>query len=80
MPKVLDIDGFRFFFFSEEGNDPVHVHSKKGDAEAKFWLEPIEAVYSVGFNPNQLRRLTKILREHADELAQKYKDRIRPND
>ena len=39
MPVVFRHDGFRFFFFSNEGDprEPVHVHVRKSDGEAKLW-------------------------------------------
>src|SRR5262249_55675133 len=40
MPTVLIIQGFRFFFFSNEGSEPPHIHVEKGDGYAKFWLNP----------------------------------------
>ena len=38
MPTVFRIDGFKFFFYSNEGNplEPVHIHILKAGAEAKF--------------------------------------------
>ncbi|HIS66667.1 MAG TPA: DUF4160 domain-containing protein, partial [Candidatus Scatomorpha merdipullorum] len=38
MPKVFEIDGFKFFFFSNEGNpqEPCHIHVRKGNGLAKF--------------------------------------------
>src|SRR5258708_4053139 len=30
----------RFFFFSNEGNEPPHIHIEDGDGYAKFWLDP----------------------------------------
>ncbi len=35
MPTVLRIDGFRFFFYSDEGSEPPHIHAEKGDGVAK---------------------------------------------
>jgi hypothetical protein len=32
--------GWRFHFYSNEGNEPMHVHAVKGDAECKYWLHP----------------------------------------
>jgi hypothetical protein len=26
VPVVLRVGGFKFFFFSDEGNEPVHIH------------------------------------------------------
>jgi hypothetical protein len=41
MPRAIDdIEGFRFFFYSEENDEPAHVHIAKGEAEAKFWISP----------------------------------------
>jgi hypothetical protein len=31
MPTVLVVEGFRFFFFSNEGFEPAHIHVEKGD-------------------------------------------------
>ena len=39
MPTVLFINGIRFFFYSNENDEPIHIHVKKGDAEGKIWLE-----------------------------------------
>ena len=40
MPTIFLYDGFRFFFYSNEGEprEPMHVHVMKGGHEAKFWL------------------------------------------
>ena len=32
MPTILIVDGFRFHFFSREGQEPPHIHIRKGDA------------------------------------------------
>lgn len=51
------IEGFSFYFFSNENNEPRHVHVRKGDGMAKFWLDPLElaererAVKSAGAAP-----------------------------
>jgi len=34
MPTILRIDGYRFFFFSDE-HLPTHIHIEKGDGYAK---------------------------------------------
>lgn len=40
MPTVLTQQGFKFHFYSDEGNEPAHIHVKKGDGRGKWWLEP----------------------------------------
>jgi len=49
-------DGYRFFFFSNEGTEPPHIHVERGDGYAKFWLEPVELVDAVGMGNANLRR------------------------
>ena len=38
MPTILLIQGWRFFFYRNEGNEPMHIHGRKGDAECKYWI------------------------------------------
>jgi hypothetical protein len=33
MPTVLYIMGWRFFFYADEGNEPIHIHCKKAEKE-----------------------------------------------
>jgi len=34
MPTVLEIEGFRFFFYSGDRQEPPHVHIRKAGIEA----------------------------------------------
>jgi len=66
MPTVFRRDGYRFFFFSNEGKprEPPHIHVRRGGDEAKFWLSPEVAVAdSFGFNAAELNALIKTVRE-----------------
>ncbi len=40
MPVIFRENGFRFHFFSDEGDplEPAHVHITKDGLNAKFWL------------------------------------------
>jgi hypothetical protein len=64
MPVVLRIGGFRFFFYSNEGDppEPVHIHVRQGGAVAKFWLHPeVSLAESRGFDAPTLRKLAKLV-------------------
>jgi hypothetical protein len=57
MPAVFRERGFRFFFYSDEGDprEPPHVHVHKNGADAKFWLFPdVALAYNAGFDPRTL--------------------------
>lgn len=38
MPTILVILGWRLFFYANEGNEPIHVHCRKGEMGCKYWL------------------------------------------
>ena len=38
MPTVLRWNGYRFYFFSNEGSEPPHIHVDKAGHTAKYWL------------------------------------------
>lgn len=62
MPKVFSKNGYKFFFFSNEGDplEPLHVHVRKAEATAKFWLEPqVHLAYSYSFSSKELKWLEK---------------------
>lgn len=78
MPTVLMVRGWRFFFYSNEGNEPMHIHARKGGAECKYWLLEatfdIEEAYAFGVTPQLRREVRQIIFEHFEELVQAWRD------
>ena len=72
MPTVLRVEGYRFFFFSLEGHEPAHVHVEKGEAYAKYWLEPVTLARSRGFRSHDLRRVHGIIEEQRDLFLERW--------
>ena len=66
MPTVLRKDGYRFFFFSNEGSEPPHIHVEQAGAYAKFWLSPVTLHYSSGFTSGQLTKLRNLVVDFND--------------
>ncbi|MCC7005219.1 MAG: DUF4160 domain-containing protein [Ottowia sp.] len=67
MPVIFRYKGFRFFFYSNEGSprEPVHVHVRSSEGEAKFWLHPtVHLSDSDGFTAQTLRELTQVVEEN----------------
>lgn len=74
MPVIFRYKGLRFFFYSNEGNprEPIHVHVRGGDCEAKFWLKPMVRVAdSDGFDSRNLRELALVIEEKI-ELIERH--------
>jgi hypothetical protein len=66
MPVIFRYKGYRFFFYSNEGNprEPIHVHVRGNDGEAKFWLSPeVHLAESNGFDARTLRELTRVVEQ-----------------
>jgi hypothetical protein len=55
MPTLLRWNGFRFYFFSSDGDEPPHVHIDRDGATAKYWLSPVRLARNVGLNARDLR-------------------------
>lgn len=73
MPTILLLNGFRFFFYSNEGNEPAHVHVTKADAYGKIWLEPgIAVAYLHGFNGGEERQVMEITTQNAEMFKSKW--------
>ena len=72
MPTVLRWKGNRFYFYSHEPNEPPHVHVDRGDASAKFWLQPVSLARNFGFSPRELRLLRGVVTEHQDGLLEAW--------
>ena len=76
MPTVFKIGRYRFVFFSNEGNEPPHIHIKAGGDQAKFWLDPIELASNYGFKAHELNELKKIIQENQEELLEAWHEHL----
>jgi len=74
MPTVLRILGYRFFFFSNEGTEPTHIHVESGDGYAKFWLNPVILADSVGYNSTELNKLRKLTQDNESLFIEKWNE------
>lgn len=72
MPTVLRVGAFRFFFFSNEGDEPIHVHVESGDNYAKFWLEPVQLARSIGYSAGELNVIRKLVMGNVDRFKEKW--------
>jgi type IV secretory pathway component VirB8 len=75
MPTILRWKGYRFFFFSNEGDpfEPLHVHVRKDTSVAKFWLEPyVRLAESYGIKPHELNKLQKIIERNTGQIKRAW--------
>ncbi|MGA2053271.1 MAG: DUF4160 domain-containing protein [Opitutales bacterium] len=76
MPTILQILGWRLYFYANENNEPPHVHARKGDCECKFWLHreayDIEEVFAYNLSPRDTRQIRKIIFENFDYILERW--------
>jgi Domain of unknown function (DUF4160) len=70
MPTVLRVGPYRFYFYASDAPEPPHVHVKRDDAEAKFWLSPVRYERGRGFAQHELRRIEQIVINHQQRLLE----------
>jgi hypothetical protein len=73
LPKVLSDHGLDYFFYSNEGMEPRHIHVRKGsprmpEASGKWWLEPIVQEFAEGFTAAELRRIRAFILANQEQL------------
>ena len=72
MPEVFRVEGYVFFFFSNEGQEPMHVHVRRGGGFAKFWMEPLSLDRARGLKTQELVRAEELAAGHAGEIKEKW--------
>lgn len=72
MPTVLVLGPHRFFFFSNEGTEPPHVHVESGSKYAKFWLQPVALAVSYDYSSRELREVREIVVENRQQFLRRW--------
>jgi hypothetical protein len=72
MPTVFREGPYRFYFYSHEPNEPVHIHVDRDALSAKFWMNPIELARNLGFPPHELRKIRNIILENKQKILEAW--------
>lgn len=78
MPTILRVGAYRFHFYSDEGDEPPHIHVATPEGECKFWLEPVRLARNKGVAPVVVRDIEKLVYEHMPLLMEKYHEHHHP--
>ena len=78
MPTILRIRGWKLFFYSDERNEPVHIHAEKAGAACKYWLHEdileIEEAWSYGLTPAMRREVRGIIFQHFADIVAAWQE------
>jgi Domain of unknown function (DUF4160) len=72
MPTVLRWASYRAFFYSNERNEPAHVHVRAGNKEVKVWLHDLTVSVNAGFAAHEIGDIIRYLREHRGQLLKAW--------
>lgn len=72
MPTILRIKGFRLYFYSNELNEPAHIHIDHGSASAKVWLHDFGIARNIGFSAKELGQVQLLVKKHYLQLQEAW--------
>jgi hypothetical protein len=73
MPTVFRYQGYRFFFFSNEGQEPPHIHVEKAEGVAKFWLHPdVELAKARRFRKKDVTWLLEVVKQQQEFFLEQW--------
>jgi hypothetical protein len=72
MPTVLIIGPYRFFFYSDDRDEPPHIHVEHDNHKAKFWLQPVRLQNSGGFKRKELNRIQALIEENQVRFLEEW--------
>jgi hypothetical protein len=74
MPTVLKLDGYRFYFYSREPQEPPHIHVERGEKLAKYWLAPVELATSKRFRAHELKTVRSLVVGHRLRFLEAWRE------
>lgn len=78
MPTILFLNGWRFFFYANENNEPIHIHAQKAESEGKFWIKEaefeIEEAWSYNMGPKDKRDVRQIIFSHFEYIIEQWNE------
>jgi hypothetical protein len=73
MPTVKDIsEPYRFFFYSFDCNEPMHVHVQRERMICKFWIRPVALARNHGFAAKELSAIRTIITQERDRIMEAW--------
>ena len=73
MPTLFYYLGLRFFFYSND-HEPIHVHVRSSDGEARFLIEPINLIENKGLSNRELKICEIAIEENRDVIIERWNE------
>lgn len=79
LPTIFIKNGFRFFFYSNEGTEPPHIHIIGRGGEMKVWLNPVKIARSYKLSSREQKQILKTVEKNVNFLLMKWSTWHEPN-
>jgi hypothetical protein len=73
VPTIFVAFGFRFFFYSSDGIEPIHVHVDGHGAIGKWWVASEKWQSHRGFRTSDLARVERELISRKQEIIDAWR-------
>lgn len=73
MPTIAHVRGYRLYFVSFDGSEPMHVHVRKGNQSAKVWLDRMTFAWSQ-FREHENAAILQIVSENMALIREKWRE------
>lgn len=84
MPSIFWEQGFKFHFYSSEGDprEPIHVHvAKRGGGDGKLWLYPdVTFAYIHDLDARSQRWIISVVRARRTEIESAWHEHFGTSD
>jgi hypothetical protein len=72
MPTIQIPGPYKFGFYSNENNEPAHVHVTRDSKECKFWIGPVRLADGGKFAAHELKKIETLIIKHENEIQAKW--------
>jgi hypothetical protein len=73
MPTISDILGpYRFFFYSFDCNERMHVHVQRERMICTFWMQPVTLARNYGFAAKELNTIRTIITRNRNKIMEAW--------
>ena len=76
MPTILLIHGWRFFFYANQANEPIHIHCRKAEKECKYWLDRenfyVQEAFSYRMTGKDTKDVKRIIFEYFEYIEREW--------
>jgi hypothetical protein len=76
MPTILRHGPYRFYFYSNERNEPAHVHVQRDRCFAKLWLDNVALASSKHFPAHEIRFLRATIEQHREHFLVRWNEHL----